>query len=131
MSWTYNSAIIGPLIVYYWTMGGPCIVSNDTLYHHTSLRVVYHCKEKAALRHSSRGFHTRTRLSSLLKLKLDSLLKTTGFYSVAIQSRRARHQFKRRCLWVGVIGSIRNGCRDTRCSTYMRPCDGLGKHRGS
>ncbi|GFV92719.1 uncharacterized protein TNCV_1375691 [Trichonephila clavipes] len=79
---------------------------------------VCRCKAKAGLRHSPRGVHTRTRLSSLLRLNLDSLssLKTTWLHSVAVQFPRARHHSKRRwCQWVGVKGSTRNGNRDPKC----------------
>ncbi|GFT03023.1 uncharacterized protein TNCV_1361121 [Trichonephila clavipes] len=36
---------------------------------------VCHCKAKAGLRRSQQGLHTRTRLSSLLRLNLNSLFK--------------------------------------------------------
>ncbi|GFV23448.1 e3 ubiquitin-protein ligase RNF13 [Trichonephila clavipes] len=49
---------------------------------------VCRCKAKAGLRRSPRGLHTRTRLSSLLRLNLDSSLKTTWFHSAAIQFPR-------------------------------------------
>ncbi|GFW70844.1 uncharacterized protein TNCV_3365941 [Trichonephila clavipes] len=83
----------------------------------TPAGVVCHCKVKTELRNSLRNLHIRTRLSSLFKLNLDSSLIyiTTCFYSVAIPSRRALHQPKRRHRWVGVIGSTHNGYRDTRC----------------
>ncbi|GFV65718.1 e3 ubiquitin-protein ligase RNF13 [Trichonephila clavipes] len=67
------------------------------------------CKAKAGLRRSSRGLHTQTRLSSLLRLNLDSSLKTTWFHSAASQFSRAGHHSKRRCRWVGVKSSTRNG----------------------
>ncbi|GFW33926.1 uncharacterized protein TNCV_3590111 [Trichonephila clavipes] len=57
---------------------------------------VCHCEEKAGLRRSTRGLHTRTRLSSLLKLNLDSSLKTSWFHSAAVQFPRAWHHSKRR-----------------------------------
>ncbi|GFX08478.1 uncharacterized protein TNCV_4019951 [Trichonephila clavipes] len=78
------------------------------------------CKAKAELRRSPRDFQIRKRLSSLLKLNLDSSLKKTWFHSVAVQSRRARHYSKRRILWVGVIGSILKGPCDTRCPSARR-----------
>ncbi|GFU31009.1 uncharacterized protein TNCV_1389631 [Trichonephila clavipes] len=56
---------------------------------------VCRCKEKAGLRRSPSGLHTRTRLSSLLKLNLDSSLKTTWFPSAAVQFPRVRHHSKR------------------------------------
>ncbi|GFS81086.1 e3 ubiquitin-protein ligase RNF13 [Trichonephila clavipes] len=46
---------------------------------------VCRCKAKAGLRSSPRGLHTRTRLSSLLRLNVDSTLKTTWFHSAAVQ----------------------------------------------
>ncbi|GFU17817.1 e3 ubiquitin-protein ligase RNF13 [Trichonephila clavipes] len=64
--------------------------------------VVCRCKAKAGLRHSPRGLHTRTRLSSLPRLNLDSSLKTIWFHSAAVQFPRSRHHFKRRHRWVGV-----------------------------
>ncbi|GFX78184.1 uncharacterized protein TNCV_5135311 [Trichonephila clavipes] len=72
-------------------------------------------KAKARLRRSPRGLHRRTRLSSLLRLNLDSLLKTTWFDSAAVQFPRAWHHSKQRCRWVGVKGSTRNGHRDPKC----------------
>ncbi|GFU92175.1 hypothetical protein TNCV_2530341 [Trichonephila clavipes] len=42
-------------------------------------RVVCHCEAKIGLRRLPRGFRTRTRLSSLLRLNLDSSLKKTWF----------------------------------------------------
>ncbi|GFT66578.1 hypothetical protein TNCV_2737721 [Trichonephila clavipes] len=46
---------------------------------------VCECKEKAGLRRSPRGLHSRTRLSSLLRLNLDSYLKMTRLHSTAVQ----------------------------------------------
>ncbi|GFW73049.1 uncharacterized protein TNCV_831681 [Trichonephila clavipes] len=80
---------------------------------------VCRCKAKAELRRSPRDFQIRKRLSSLLKLNLDSSLKT-WFHSVAVQSRRARHYSKRRILRVGVIGSILKGPCDTTCPSARR-----------
>ncbi|GFY12623.1 uncharacterized protein TNCV_2448141 [Trichonephila clavipes] len=71
---------------------------------------VSRCKANAGLRRSPRGLHTRTRLSSLLRLNLDSSLKTTWFRSAAVQFSREQYHSKRRCLWVGVKGSSCNGC---------------------
>ncbi|GFT25880.1 uncharacterized protein TNCV_1518391 [Trichonephila clavipes] len=73
------------------------------------------CKAKAGLRRSPRGLHTRIRLSSVLRLNLDSSLKTTFFHSAAVQFPHARHHFKRRRRWVGVKGSTRNGACDPKC----------------
>ncbi|GFW86001.1 uncharacterized protein TNCV_1968091 [Trichonephila clavipes] len=61
-----------------------------------AVRVVCRCKAKAGLRRSPRGLLTRTRLTSLLRLNLDSSLKTTWFHSAAVQFPRARHHSKRR-----------------------------------
>ncbi|GFV44555.1 e3 ubiquitin-protein ligase RNF13 [Trichonephila clavipes] len=49
-----------------------------------AVEVVCLCKAKAGLRRSLRGLYTRTRLSILLRLNLDSSLKTTG--SIPLQS---------------------------------------------
>ncbi|GFU57022.1 uncharacterized protein TNCV_1778931 [Trichonephila clavipes] len=73
---------------------------------------VCRCKAKAGLRRSPRGLHTRTRLASLLRLNLDSSLKTPWFHSAAVQFPRAWHHSKRRRRWVVVKGSSRNGRRD-------------------
>ncbi|GFS62264.1 uncharacterized protein TNCV_5031411 [Trichonephila clavipes] len=67
------------------------------------------CKAKGGLKHSQRGLHTPTRLSSPLRLNLDSSLKTIWFHSTAVQFSRARHQSKRRRRWVGIKSSTRNG----------------------
>ncbi|GFX20735.1 uncharacterized protein TNCV_77921 [Trichonephila clavipes] len=82
--------------------------------------VVCRCKAKAGLRRSPRGFHTQTRLSSLLRLNLDSSLKTTWFHSAAVQFPRAWHHPKRRRRWVGVKGSTRNGYRHPKCPSVGR-----------
>ncbi|GFX52847.1 e3 ubiquitin-protein ligase RNF13 [Trichonephila clavipes] len=66
------------------------------------------CKAKAGLRRSQRGLHTRKRLSSLLRLNLDSSLKTTWFHSTAVQFPHAWHLSKRRRRWMIVKGSTRN-----------------------
>ncbi|GFT03852.1 uncharacterized protein TNCV_1730421 [Trichonephila clavipes] len=76
--------------------------------------VVCRCKAKAGLRRSPRGLHTQTQLSSLLRLNLDSSLKTTLFHSVAVQFPRARYHSKRRRRWVGIKGSTRNGRRNPK-----------------
>ncbi|GFT67163.1 uncharacterized protein TNCV_783171 [Trichonephila clavipes] len=79
-----------------------------------------HCKAKTGLRRSPRGLHTRTRLSSLLRLYQNSSLKTTWFNSTSVQFPRTRHHFKRRHRWVGVKGSTRNRCRDPKCPSARR-----------
>ncbi|GFU88817.1 uncharacterized protein TNCV_4444941 [Trichonephila clavipes] len=85
---------------------------------------VCRCKSKGGLRRSPRGFHTRTRLSSLLRLNLDSSLKTTWFYSAEVQFPPARHHSKRRRRWVGIKDSTRNGRRGPKCPSY-----GSRRHR--
>ncbi|GFU45357.1 uncharacterized protein TNCV_4237101 [Trichonephila clavipes] len=71
--------------------------------------VVCRCKAKTGLRRSPRGLHTRTRLSSLLRMNLDLSLKTTWFHSTAVQFPRAQHHSKQNRRWVGVKSSTRNG----------------------
>ncbi|GFX93607.1 uncharacterized protein TNCV_1587841 [Trichonephila clavipes] len=44
---------------------------------------VCRCKANTGLRCSPRGLHTQTQLSSLLRLNLDSSLKTIWFHSAA------------------------------------------------
>ncbi|GFY18221.1 uncharacterized protein TNCV_2046271 [Trichonephila clavipes] len=82
--------------------------------------VVCRCKAQAGLRRSPRSLHTRTRLSSLLRLNLDSSLKSTWFHSSTVQFPCARHHSKRRHRWVGVKGSTRNGHRDPKCPSARR-----------
>ncbi|GFX49772.1 uncharacterized protein TNCV_3073251 [Trichonephila clavipes] len=81
---------------------------------------VYCCKAKAGMRRSPRDLHTRTRLSSLLRLNLESLLKTTWFHSTAVQFPRARHHSKRRHRRVGVQGSTRNELCNPKCPSARR-----------
>ncbi|GFX92451.1 uncharacterized protein TNCV_1707271 [Trichonephila clavipes] len=92
---------------------------------------VCRCKAKGGLRRSPRGLHTRTRLSSQLRLNLDSSLKTTCFHSVALQFPPARHHSKRGHRWVGVKGSTRNGCHDPKCPSgwCLRMVQDTGAHR--
>ncbi|GFX95669.1 uncharacterized protein TNCV_4885951 [Trichonephila clavipes] len=85
-----------------------------------ALGAVCHCKAKAGLRRSPRGLHTRTRLSSLLSLNLDSSLKMTWFHSPAVQFPRARHHSKSRRRWVGVKDSTHNVHRDHKCPSARR-----------
>ncbi|GFY19058.1 uncharacterized protein TNCV_3877461 [Trichonephila clavipes] len=84
--------------------------------------VVCRCKAKAGLRRLFRNLHTRTRLSSLLRLDLDSSLKTTWFKYSAVRFPRAWHHSKWRRRWVGVKGSIRNGHHDPKCPSSRRLC---------
>ncbi|GFW68185.1 uncharacterized protein TNCV_1880671 [Trichonephila clavipes] len=79
---------------------------------------VCRCKAKAGLRHSPQGLLTRTQLSSLLRLNLDSPLKTTWFHSTAVQFPRARHYSKRRRRWGGVKGSTCNGRHYPKCPSF-------------
>ncbi|GFY13837.1 uncharacterized protein TNCV_986091 [Trichonephila clavipes] len=81
---------------------------------------VCRCKAKAGLRRSPRGLHIRTRLSSLLRLNLDSSLKTTWFHSSAVKFPRAWYNSKRRRRWVGVKGNTRNGFHDPKCPVAFR-----------
>ncbi|GFS73401.1 uncharacterized protein TNCV_1101351 [Trichonephila clavipes] len=81
---------------------------------------VCRCKAKAGLRQSPRGLHTRTRLSSLLRLNLDSSLKTTWFHSAAVQFPGAQHHSKRRRRWVVIKTNTRNGSRGPKCSSARR-----------
>ncbi|GFV48037.1 uncharacterized protein TNCV_3999511 [Trichonephila clavipes] len=71
-------------------------------------------KEKVGLRRSPRGLHAGRRLLALLRLNLDSSLKTTCFHSAAVQFPHARYHSKRRRRWMGVKGSTRNGRRDRK-----------------
>ncbi|GFT44112.1 uncharacterized protein TNCV_2111361 [Trichonephila clavipes] len=81
--------------------------------------MVCRCKAKAGLRRSPWGIHTRTRMS-LLRLNLDSWLNMTWFHSAAVQFPRARTLSKRRCRWVRVKGSTRNGRRETKYPSVWR-----------
>ncbi|GFV48794.1 uncharacterized protein TNCV_3705251 [Trichonephila clavipes] len=85
-----------------------------------AVEAVCRCKTKARLRYLPRGLHTRTQFSSLLRLNLDSALKTTWFHSAAVQFPRARHHSKQRRRWVGVKGNTCNGLRDPKCPSAMR-----------
>ncbi|GFX99888.1 uncharacterized protein TNCV_259251 [Trichonephila clavipes] len=85
-----------------------------------AVRAMCRCKAKAGLRGSPLGLHTRTRLSSLLRLNLDSSLKATLFHFAAVHFPRARHHSKRRCRLVGVYGSTRNGHRDPKRPSARR-----------
>ncbi|GFX38768.1 uncharacterized protein TNCV_4748381 [Trichonephila clavipes] len=76
---------------------------------------VCRCKAKAGLRRQPRVLYIRTRSPSLLRLNLDSSLKTIWFHFAAVQFSLARHHPKRRGRWVGIKGSTRNGRRDPKC----------------
>ncbi|GFX72360.1 uncharacterized protein TNCV_1253141 [Trichonephila clavipes] len=77
-------------------------------------------KAKAGLMRSPRGLHSRTPLSSLLRLNLDSSLKMTWFHSAAVQFPPIWHHSKRRHRWVGINGSTRNGRHDPKCPSARR-----------
>ncbi|GFT53786.1 uncharacterized protein TNCV_741261 [Trichonephila clavipes] len=117
MSWTCHWAVIVPWIN---TRGDRVLKAMAP--HNITLAVgaVCRCKAKAGLRVLRRSLHTRTRLSSLLGLNLDSSLKMTWFHSFALEFPRARHHSKRRCRWVGVKGSTRNGRCDPKCPSARR-----------
>ncbi|GFY32170.1 uncharacterized protein TNCV_3556781 [Trichonephila clavipes] len=61
-----------------------------------AVRVVCRCKAKAGFRHSPRGVLTRAGLSSLLRLDMESPLKTTWFHSASVQFPCTWNHFKRR-----------------------------------
>ncbi|GFX12827.1 uncharacterized protein TNCV_1975651 [Trichonephila clavipes] len=73
-----------------------------------------HCRANAGLRPSPPGLHTRTQLSSQLRLNLDSSIKKTWFHSTAVQFPRAWHHSKRRHRKVGVKGGTHNGHHDSK-----------------
>ncbi|GFV28770.1 e3 ubiquitin-protein ligase RNF13 [Trichonephila clavipes] len=87
------------------TTGDPVLLAMAPHTITPAVGAVGRYKAKAGLRCSTRGLHTQTRLSSLLRLNLDSSLKTTWLHSAAVQFPRARHYFKRRRRWVSVKGS--------------------------
>ncbi|GFW46209.1 uncharacterized protein TNCV_4210881 [Trichonephila clavipes] len=91
--------------------------------------VVCFCKAKAGLKRSPRSFYTQTRLSLLLRLNLDYLLKTTWFHSTAVEFPRARQFSKRRRRWVGIKGSTRNGHHDPKCPS-ARSIRMVGEYTG-
>ncbi|GFU28096.1 uncharacterized protein TNCV_3154071 [Trichonephila clavipes] len=83
--------------------------------------VLCRSKAKSGLRPSPWGVHTQTRLPSLLRLNLNSSLKTTLFHFASVQFPRAWHHSKRRNQWEGSVkGSILNGCRDLKCPSARR-----------
>ncbi|GFU77226.1 uncharacterized protein TNCV_4126031 [Trichonephila clavipes] len=112
MSWTYRWAIMVPRI----NARGEHVLKAMAPHIITpAVGAVCRCKAKTGLSHSPRALNTRIRLPSLLRLNLDSSLKTTWFHSAAVQFPRAWHNSKRRRRWVGFEGSTRNGCRDPKC----------------
>ncbi|GFS97360.1 uncharacterized protein TNCV_1825071 [Trichonephila clavipes] len=83
---------------------------------------VCRCQAKAGLKRSPRGLHTRTRLPSLVRLNLESSMKTTWINSTSSQFPRERHYSKRRRRWVGVKGITCNGRHDPKCLSARLLC---------
>ncbi|GFX34843.1 uncharacterized protein TNCV_2327831 [Trichonephila clavipes] len=83
MLWPYRWAVMGPRIN---TTGDYVLQAMQPHTITPAAGAVCRCKAKAGLRRSPRGHHTRTRLSSLLRLNLDKSLKTTWFHSAALVS---------------------------------------------
>ncbi|GFW66720.1 hypothetical protein TNCV_1371521 [Trichonephila clavipes] len=81
MPWTYHWAVMVPRIN---TRGTVYCRQWHPIPSHQLWERCVHCKSKEGLRRSPRGLHTRIRLSSLLRLNLDSCasLKTTWFHSL-------------------------------------------------
>ncbi|GFT98180.1 uncharacterized protein TNCV_789841 [Trichonephila clavipes] len=119
--WAYRWAVMVPRIN---TKGDRVLQAMASYTITPAVGAMCRCKAKAGLRRSPRGLHTRTRLSSLLRLTLDSLslssLKTTWFHLAAVQFPRVRHHSKRRRRWVDVKGSTRNGHRDPKFPSFRR-----------
>ncbi|GFX20617.1 uncharacterized protein TNCV_4269491 [Trichonephila clavipes] len=86
-----------------------------------AVEVMCRCKAKAGLRRSPRGSPHANTLESLLRLNLDSSLKTTWLLSAAVQILRAWHHSKRRRRWVGVKSSASNGRRYPKFPSARRP----------
>ncbi|GFW79098.1 uncharacterized protein TNCV_3631291 [Trichonephila clavipes] len=93
------------------------------------VRVVCRCKAKAGLRRLPRGLHKRTQLSSVLRLNMDSSLKTTWFHSAAVHFPRAWHYSKCRHQMVGFKASTRNGRYDPKCPSARPLSYGSRRHR--
>ncbi|GFX00435.1 uncharacterized protein TNCV_2090851 [Trichonephila clavipes] len=112
MSWTYRWAVMVPRIN---TRGNYALWAMASHTIAPAMEGPCRCKTKKGLRRLPRGLHTR--LSSLLRLNLDSSLKTIWFHSAAAQVPRAWHQE-----WVGVKGSTSNGPRNLKCPSIRRFC---------
>ncbi|GFW73823.1 uncharacterized protein TNCV_1542771 [Trichonephila clavipes] len=117
MSWIYRWAIMVSRIN---TRGDHVLYAMAPHTITEAVEAVCLCKANAGLRRSPRGPHTRTRLSSLLRLNPDSSLKTTSFHSAADQFPHARHHTKRRRRCVDVKGSTRKRRRDHKCPSDRR-----------
>ncbi|GFS54344.1 uncharacterized protein TNCV_4808551 [Trichonephila clavipes] len=122
MSWTNCWAVMVPRIN---TKGNRVLLVMTPHTITPAVGEVRRCKANAGLRRSPWRLHTRTRLSALLRLNLDSSLKTPWFHSSAVQFTRARHLSKRRRRWAGVKGSTLNGrlhpkCPSARCLRKVR-----------
>ncbi|GFW05106.1 uncharacterized protein TNCV_599001 [Trichonephila clavipes] len=76
-----------------------------------------HCKTKSGLRRSPRSLHTQTRLSTLLRLNLNSSLKMTWFLSTSVQFSRTRPHSKRQHQWEVIKSRTCNGWRDSKGPT--------------
>ncbi|GFU57317.1 uncharacterized protein TNCV_3635031 [Trichonephila clavipes] len=111
VSWAYRWAVMVPGIN---TRGDRVLKAIAPHTITPAVGAVCRCKAKTGLKRSPRGLHTRTRLSSLLRLNLDSSLKTTRFHSAPVQFPRVRHCSERRRRLVGVKGSTRKGHRDPK-----------------
>ncbi|GFV08725.1 hypothetical protein TNCV_1851211 [Trichonephila clavipes] len=85
---------------------------------------VCRCKAKAGLKRSPRSSHTRHDCHHCLNCESDSSFKMT---CCSIPSSVT--PFKRRSWWVIVIGSTRNGSRETRCPSAQAPSNCSGRHR--
>ncbi|GFW53463.1 e3 ubiquitin-protein ligase RNF13 [Trichonephila clavipes] len=111
MSWTYRGAV---MVLRVNTRGGRVLQAMAPHTITTSVGALCRCKAKVELRRSTRGLHTRTRLSSLLRLNLDSSLKTTWFHSAAVQFPRERHHSKQEA-------SMAAHVMDTVISNVLQP----------
>ncbi|GFW20835.1 uncharacterized protein TNCV_1050561 [Trichonephila clavipes] len=105
ISWAYRWAVMVPRIN---TRGDRALYVMAPHTITPAVGAVCRFKAKAGLRRSLRGLHTRTQLSSLLRLNLDSTLKRTWFHSAAVVFSRARQSSKRRRRWVDVVVYFHN-----------------------
>ncbi|GFW40704.1 hypothetical protein TNCV_4527931 [Trichonephila clavipes] len=72
------------------------------------------CAAVKQLRRSPRSLLIRTRLSSMLRLNMDSSLKTSCFHSAVVEFTPAQHHSKRRSRCVGIKDNTRNGRSDPK-----------------